>query len=271
MAMSAMIWADPSANPVLSLAGGQPGLGGNFLHLGSDAVGKVLEAGGLPGSRAEVEEQAGPLSRLHPKARARRCRRATASSWSSTAPPATATRSGATPSASRATSPTARSAGVGGAPLRRGPRRRRRRRRRHRGPAGGDPRERLDGAAAFGTASASARSIAARSSCLVPRAASTSPSTPASASGPARCAGAPRPDGRELQARTRYRQRAPQTVDDRLYPIRRSSPRRSSCCASTRARLRRDARPGVLPAETSRGTDCVARQSLDPGLRGGSA
>src|SRR5215212_4692214 len=68
MAVAAMIWADPSANPVLSLAGGQPGLGGNFLHLGSDAVGKVLKGGVLPGSRAQIDQQAGPLARLHPKA-----------------------------------------------------------------------------------------------------------------------------------------------------------------------------------------------------------
>jgi N-methylhydantoinase B len=68
LAMATMIWADPSANPVVSLAGGYPGLGGNFLHLGSDGVGRALAAGRLPGSRADVEEQAGALSRLHPKA-----------------------------------------------------------------------------------------------------------------------------------------------------------------------------------------------------------
>ena len=68
LAMATMIWADPSANPVLSLAGGYPGLGGNFLHLGSDRVGAALAAGQLPGSREAVEEQAGALSRLHPKA-----------------------------------------------------------------------------------------------------------------------------------------------------------------------------------------------------------
>jgi N-methylhydantoinase B len=63
-----MIWADPSANPVVSLAGGYPGLGGNFLRLGSERVGELLRGGALPGSRAEVEEGAGALARLHPKA-----------------------------------------------------------------------------------------------------------------------------------------------------------------------------------------------------------
>jgi N-methylhydantoinase B len=68
MAVAAMIWADPSANPVLSLAGGYPGLGGNFLRLDSDKVGELIKGGVLPGSRAQIEQQAGPLARLHPKA-----------------------------------------------------------------------------------------------------------------------------------------------------------------------------------------------------------
>jgi N-methylhydantoinase B len=68
MAMAAMIWADPSANPVIGLAGGYPGLGGNFLHLDSDRVGDLLRGGTLPGSRAQIEEQAGSMGRLHPKA-----------------------------------------------------------------------------------------------------------------------------------------------------------------------------------------------------------
>jgi N-methylhydantoinase B len=68
LAMATMIWADPSANPVLSLAGGYPGLGGNFLHLDGDGVGTAIARGVLPGSRADVEEQAGPMTRLHPKA-----------------------------------------------------------------------------------------------------------------------------------------------------------------------------------------------------------
>jgi N-methylhydantoinase B len=63
-----MIWADPSANPVIGLAGGYPGLGGNFLRLGSDRVGALLREGVLPGSPADVEERAGALERLHPKA-----------------------------------------------------------------------------------------------------------------------------------------------------------------------------------------------------------
>ena len=67
-AVATMIWADPSANPVIPLAGGYPGLGGNFLHLDSDAVGRLLAAGSLPGNRAEIEERAGGLKRLHPKA-----------------------------------------------------------------------------------------------------------------------------------------------------------------------------------------------------------
>jgi N-methylhydantoinase B len=68
MAGVQMIWADPSANPVLGLAGGYPGLGGNFLRLGSDRLGGLLREGVLPGSREQVEEQAGELERLHPKA-----------------------------------------------------------------------------------------------------------------------------------------------------------------------------------------------------------
>ena len=129
MAMSAMIWADPSANPVLSLAGGQPGLGGNFLHLGSDAVGKRprgRRAAGQPrGGRGAGRAPLAPapegpaaaaegrlrrrgvqrLRRLRRPARARpRARRAATSptarsaasrpsattAWSSTATPSTA-------------------------------------------------------------------------------------------------------------------------------------------------------------------------------------
>jgi N-methylhydantoinase B len=63
-----MIWADPSANPVLGLAGGYAGLGGNFLRLDSDRVGELLREGVLPGSREEIERRAGALQRLHPKA-----------------------------------------------------------------------------------------------------------------------------------------------------------------------------------------------------------
>jgi N-methylhydantoinase B len=63
-----MIWADPSANPVIGLGGGYPGMGGNFLRLGSDRVGELLRRGTLPGSRAAVEDGAGRLDRLHPKA-----------------------------------------------------------------------------------------------------------------------------------------------------------------------------------------------------------
>jgi len=66
--MAAMTWADPSANPVIGLAGGYPGLGGNFLHLGGDALRDLMRDGALPGSREEVEQLAGELSRLHPKA-----------------------------------------------------------------------------------------------------------------------------------------------------------------------------------------------------------
>lgn len=68
IAAAQMIWADPSANPVVGVAGGMPGMGGNFLRLGSDGVGALLRAGTLPGDRVTVEREAGALSRLHPKA-----------------------------------------------------------------------------------------------------------------------------------------------------------------------------------------------------------
>jgi N-methylhydantoinase B len=68
IAATQMIWADPSANPVIGLAGGLPGMGGNFLRLGSDRVGELLRGGTLPRSREEVEREAGALHRLHPKA-----------------------------------------------------------------------------------------------------------------------------------------------------------------------------------------------------------
>jgi len=68
IAASAMYWADPSANPVVGLAGGLPGLGGNFMRLGNGAVGEMLQGGAVPSSRAAIEREAGELTRLHPKA-----------------------------------------------------------------------------------------------------------------------------------------------------------------------------------------------------------
>jgi N-methylhydantoinase B len=59
-----MTFTDPAANAVAGLAGGFYGLAGNFLRLGSGRVGELLREGKLPASRAEVEELAGPLSRL---------------------------------------------------------------------------------------------------------------------------------------------------------------------------------------------------------------
>jgi N-methylhydantoinase B len=58
-----MTFTDPATNAVAGLAGGFYGLGGNFLRLGSDRVGRLLREGKLPASRAEVEEL-GSLSRL---------------------------------------------------------------------------------------------------------------------------------------------------------------------------------------------------------------
>ena len=230
-----MISADPSANPVLSLAGGQPGLGGNFLDLGSDAVGKVLEAGGLPGSRAEVEEQAGP-PRLHPKAqlplpkgdcvvvefngsagygdplgrdpervagtsptaRSAASRPSATTAWSSTATPST------TPAPRR------------GGRRSRGAARRRGRVRRRRAPATIDRGAVLVPGAAGGVdvAEHAGERVWACSACgehLGPMG-ETFSSAPATGSV----------------------RRRPSTTG--CTPIRRSSPRRSSCCASTRAR-----------------------------------
>ena len=68
IAASQMYWADPSANPVVGHGGGMPGMGGNFMRLGTDRVGALLRGGGVPGDRAALERDAGPLSRLHPKA-----------------------------------------------------------------------------------------------------------------------------------------------------------------------------------------------------------
>jgi N-methylhydantoinase B len=59
-----MTFTDPASNAVAGLAGGFYGLGGNFLRLGSSRVGELLREGRLPASRAEIEELAGPLSRL---------------------------------------------------------------------------------------------------------------------------------------------------------------------------------------------------------------
>ncbi len=59
-----MTFTDPATNAVAGLAGGFYGLGGNFLRLGSGRVGELLREGQLPASREQVEELAGPLSRL---------------------------------------------------------------------------------------------------------------------------------------------------------------------------------------------------------------
>jgi N-methylhydantoinase B len=67
-AAASMIWADPSANPVIPLAGGFYGMGGNFLQLGSTRIAELMAEGLLPGTRQEIEERAGAMSRLHPKA-----------------------------------------------------------------------------------------------------------------------------------------------------------------------------------------------------------
>jgi N-methylhydantoinase B len=64
MAAVQMTFTDPAANAVAGLAGGFYGLGGNFLRLGSDRVGRLLGEGKLPASRAEVERLGGPLGRL---------------------------------------------------------------------------------------------------------------------------------------------------------------------------------------------------------------
>jgi N-methylhydantoinase B len=66
IAASQMTWADPGTNPAAGLAGGYYGLGGNFLRLGSSQLAQLMGEGRLPASRAEIEELAGPLTRLGP-------------------------------------------------------------------------------------------------------------------------------------------------------------------------------------------------------------
>ncbi len=68
MTIAAMTFIDPSTNLVAGLAGGYFGLGGNFLRAGNARVGELLRQGKLPASRSEIEQLAGPMQRLHPKA-----------------------------------------------------------------------------------------------------------------------------------------------------------------------------------------------------------
>ena len=264
-----MIWADPSANPVLSLAGGLPRPRRQLPASRQRPVGKV--ARGRRSCRAAARRSRSRPGRSAGCTRrpSCRCRRATASSSSSTARPATATRSGAT--RERVARRRRRRQGrprVGRAPLRRGAGRTAVDAAGDRGAAGGDPRGAAGRCGRLRDGSASARSSPARS--CVPGAAGgvdVAEHDGVRRLGLLGVRRAPRPDhARTSSVRSPV---PPAPAADRRRPALPRSDgvlrRRRSCCASTPARAaprcsrRSSAWPTTSP-ESDRLQLCVSLQ-----------
>ena len=227
-----------ATNAVAGLAGGYHGLGGNFLHLGSDRLGELVAAGEAARAAAPRSRSSGgplepaALRRLSPAAAAGDCVVVEFNGSAGYGDPlgrdpervARDVDDGKVEPTSRPSATTA------------WPRRRRRRRAGTESAAGGDPR----GAARTARPrSATARGTRRRrSSCAARQAASTSPSDAGERVWAcSACGEQPRPDHRELQASARgYRsaRRRPSTTGS--TPTRRSSPTTSSLLRQYAAR-----------------------------------
>ena len=261
LAMSAMIWADPSANPVLSL-GRRAARARRQLPAprqrrgrqgprGRRAAGQPRGGRGAGGPRLLAPAPEGPAPAAAGRLRRRRVQR-----LGRLRRPARARPRSASPRRRRRQGRPR----VGRAPLRRRARRRRRgRRRRHRGAAGGDPR----GAARRRGRVRRRRAPRHGRSRRGPRARRRGRRRRRRARRRARLGllgvrRAPRPGERELQARARGTgsvRRRPS--DDRLYPDPTEFSDDAARAAPVRVPgLRRAARPGVLPgrATARRGT-----------------